>query len=427
MEKIEYSQFGEVLYRTKLANGLTVNLVPKTNYHKTYAILTTNYGAINRTFSINEQGMKTYPAGVAHFLEHKMFDQPGYDAFELFSKYGADCNAFTSYTRTSYLFSTTSHVLECLTGLLDFVQEPYFIKASVEKEKGIIDQEIQMYRDNPGWVLYSSMIGNLYPGTPLTVDIAGSSASIREITTEDLMACYQAFYQPNNMNLFVVGNFEVEQVIDTLNKNQAQKAFPTDLTVTNAAVNYYETKIIPHSSQKMEVQRPKTMIGLKGVKPLPTGRRALAYNFKVEILLELLFGETSQNYLKLYDEAIIDDSFDFEFVLEKDFYFATIYSDTDQPELFIKAITEILQTASISLTDQAEHFELVKKELIGRLINSLNSLESIANNYEGALFDDAVLFDIIPLIEEMNFTDVLAVGQDFIDVQNLSVAQILPK
>ncbi|MHA8138371.1 EF-P 5-aminopentanol modification-associated protein YfmH [Lactobacillaceae bacterium Scapto_B20] len=207
LNKKAYSNYGDNVYSKRLANGLRVVIVPKPEYYRTYAALGVDYGSIDNQFvDPNTDQEVSLPAGIAHFLEHKMFDKDGYDAFDLFTKYGSSANAFTSFTSTNYLFSTTNHVLDNLAILLDFVQEPYFTEAKVEKEKGIIAQEIQMYDDDPGARLFFGSIANLYPNFPLDKDIAGSVDSIQKITADDLKLAYQVFYQPSNMTLKVVGN-----------------------------------------------------------------------------------------------------------------------------------------------------------------------------------------------------------------------------
>lgn len=184
-----YESFNETLYTKVLKNGLKVNILPKKDYERAYGIITTDYGSIDNEFvPYAKNEMQKFPAGIAHFLEHKLFEKENYDAFELFGKYGADSNAFTSFTRTSYLFSASQNIKESLKILLDFVFDPYFSKKSVEKEKGIIGQEIMMYQDEPGWQLYSGILSNLYPQSALSDDIAGTVESISKITVEDLYA-----------------------------------------------------------------------------------------------------------------------------------------------------------------------------------------------------------------------------------------------
>ena len=207
METRTYSEFNQTVYETTLENGLRVRLIPMTGFHKTYAMLTTDFGAVDRSLPDGQP----IPAGMAHFLEHKLFEKADHDAFDLFGALGADANAFTAFTQTSYLYSTTGHFKENLDVLLDFVQTPYFTDQTVQKEIGIISQEIRMYNDNPDSRLYMGMLGNLYPHDPLADDIAGTEESLQKITPELLYAAHAAYYQPEYLTLQLAGNLDPEE------------------------------------------------------------------------------------------------------------------------------------------------------------------------------------------------------------------------
>lgn len=430
MEKIEYQQFGETLYRVTLQNGLQVNLLPKNDFHKTYGVMTANYGSLDNTF-VPAKGTEfvKVPDGIAHFLEHKLFEKEDYDAFELFGKYGAEANAFTSFTKTSYLFSATNNVKKCVEILLDFVQQPYFSEQTVAKEKGIIAEEIKMYDDDPSWRLYFGMIGNLYPNTALSIDIAGSVESIGQITTEDLYTCYQTFYQPQNMSLFLVGNFDIYEILATIEANQAQKQFPAlqEIKRPKLEVDSSGSDIIPYRMLELNVNRPKTMVGIKGLDEVSTTKAGLKYKLAVELLLYLLYSESAPEYLKLYQEGILDDSFGYEFTFERVFHFAVISGDSDQPQALSNAIIEIAENAVGSLSNRQAEFELAQREFIGRYIQAMNSLEAIANRYSANLFEGATVFELVPVIEELTLEDIIAVAKSFIKPEAISVFQILPK
>ena len=226
MEKIEFKQLQEELYHEKLENGLEVYILPKKGFNKTFATFTTKYGSIDNHFvPLGSEEYIKVPDGIAHFLEHKLFEKEDGDVFQQFSKQGASANAFTSFTRTAYLFSSTSNVELNLDTLMDFVQEPYFSEKTVEKEKGIIGQEITMYDDNPDWRLYYGVIQNLYENHPVRIDIAGTVESISHINKDLLYECYGTFYHPSNMLLFVVGPVNVEQTMKQIKDNQNKKQF----------------------------------------------------------------------------------------------------------------------------------------------------------------------------------------------------------
>lgn len=430
MEVSNYPHFGETIYSTRLENGLKVNLLPRADFHKTYGILTTNYGSIDKEFvPLEETELRSFPDGIAHFLEHKLFEKEDHDAFELFGKYGADANAFTSFTKTSYLFSTTHAELECVQILLDFVQTPYFTPKTVEKEKGIIGQEIKMYDDDPNWRLYFGIIGNLYPKNPLSIDIAGTVDSIAKITEEDLYTCYKTFYRPENMDLFIVGRFDLDEMLQTIKENQAQKKFPVEGAIKRQTLEQDpEGKdIIPYRMTELDVQRPKTIVGIKGLDEVPAGRAGLLYKLKVELLLYLLYSESSDKYLELYDAGILDDSFGYDFTLERGFHFASISGDTTRPQELSNAIIDIAEHATELLVGKEKEFALAKKEMIGRTIQAMNSLESIANRYEADLFENATLFDMVTLLEQIQFEDLTVIAKQFLRSEAISVYQILPK
>src|SRR3954467_6569651 len=226
MEKISFDQLQEELYHEKLANGLNVYILPKSGFNKSFATFTTNYGSIDNHFvPLGSEEYIKVPDGIAHFLEHKLFEKEDGDVFQQFSRQGASANAFTSFTRTAYLFSSTSDVEKNLETLVDFVQSPYFSEKTVEKEKGIIGQEITMYDDNPDWRLYFGLIQNLYQNHPVKIDIAGTIESISHISKDLLYECYNTFYHPSNMLLFVVGPVDVQKIMEQIKENQKKKNF----------------------------------------------------------------------------------------------------------------------------------------------------------------------------------------------------------
>ena len=219
-----YEKIGERLFTDILPNGLTVYYLPKADYNRTYGLFTTNFGSLDTSFvPLGESEFQTFPEGIAHFLEHKLFEKENEDAFARFGELGADANAFTNAYQTSYLFSTTQNLIPALTHLLDFVQTPYFSKQTVEKEQGIIGQEIQMYDDDPNWALYMGLLNTLYPDSSIAKDIAGTRETIATITPELLYAIHSAFYQPTQLTLHIVGHFNPEEILAVVKDNQFKK------------------------------------------------------------------------------------------------------------------------------------------------------------------------------------------------------------
>jgi predicted Zn-dependent peptidase len=429
MIKKEYPQINEVLYTEVLENGLTVYLLPKKDYNKTYGLFTTNYGSIDNEFvPIGQEDFVKVPDGIAHFLEHKMFEKEDGDVFQQFGRQGASANAFTSFTKTSYLFSTTDQVRLNLETLLDFVQAPYFTKETVEKEKGIIGQEIQMYLDDSNWRLFFGILGNLYPKHPLHIDIAGTVESIDEITAEDLYTCYNTFYHPSNMTLFVVGKMDPEEMMSFIRENQAAKKFAKAVPVKRHFPQETATDIVKESSLEMPISRSKVIVGLKGLDEVPTdGKALLNYKLTANLLFQLLFGNTSQNYLTLYNEGLLDDSFGYEFSLDRSFHFADFGGDSDDPEQLAERIEEILLTVDKSSELTEENLSLLKKKMIGKYFQSLNSLEYIANQFSQSLYGETTLFDTPEVIESIQLSDVKKLAEEFITQAGLSRFYMRPK
>ncbi|MHC5372961.1 EF-P 5-aminopentanol modification-associated protein YfmH [Enterococcus sp. LJL120] len=427
MNKQYYQQINETLYEETLANGLKVFLLPKNDYHKIYGLFTTNYGSIDNEFvPLGQEDFVHVPDGIAHFLEHKMFEKEDGDVFQKFGQQGASANAFTSFTKTSYLFSTTDKLELNLGTLLDFVQAPYFTEATVEKEKGIIGQEIQMYDDDPNWRLFFGILGNLYPNHPLHIDIAGTVDSIAEITAEDLYTCYHTFYHPSNMTLFVVGNFEPEALMTFIRNNQDSKEFAPAKEIARHFPEE-DGAVIKEGKIQMAVSRPKAVMGIKGLDQLPTdGRALLKYRNAANFFLQLLLGNTSQNYLQLYNEGLLDDSFGYEFNLDRGFHFLDVSSDTDHPEELLNRVTEIFENFATDGEMTEENLALLKKKMLGKYFQSLNSLEYIANQFSQNLFEGITLFDVPKVIQEITLVDVLAVGKALLEKGAVSRFYIYP-
>ncbi|HII3992657.1 TPA: EF-P 5-aminopentanol modification-associated protein YfmH [Enterococcus faecium 1,230,933] len=428
MNKTEYEQINETLYHEVLPNGLTVYLLPKNDYHKTYGLFSTNYGSIDNEFiPYGEKEKVKVPDGIAHFLEHKLFEKEDGDVFQLFGKQGASANAFTSFTKTSYLFSTTDQVEKNLTTLIDFVQAPYFTEETVNKEKGIIGQEIQMYEDDPNWRMFFGILNNLYPTHPLHIDIAGTVESIDKITAQDLYTCHRTFYQPSNMVLFVVGKMEPEKLMKLIRENQEAKNFPPKQEI----VRYFpeNTKeIIKQSALEAAITRDKFVLGIKGLDTLPQeGTELLRYKTAINLLFQMILGNTSRNYLAMYNQGIIDDSFGFEFSLDREFHFADFSGDTDEPEKAAEKVKEIILGFADDPEVSETNLDLLKKKMLGQYFQSLNSIEYIANQFTQSLFGDRTLFDLPEIIDSIQMKDVLAAGEAFISEEAFSEFYMRPK
>ncbi|MCR5461792.1 MAG: insulinase family protein [bacterium] len=413
MTKFEYSDINETLYYEKLDNGLSVYIVPKSDYDKTFGIFTTEYGGLdNRFIPYGKNEFVEYPKGIAHFLEHKLFEmEDGIDASTYLLKYGASSNAFTSFDRTSYLFSTTSHVKECTMYLLDFVQSPYFTKENIKKECGIIEQEIKMYLDEPESRLFWGTLKNLYKNNYVSTDLVGTVESINKITKEMLYSCYETFYHPSNMNLFIIGNVDLS-LIDDIKENQSKKNFKEIKEIKREYATDDFCDYIKESSIKMDVLIPKVSLGLRFKKIYENFQMQ---DIKMSILTAILFGESSSLRMDLMEKGLINDTFSNYSDFNKSASYLMIQGDSAKPdELFNILKKFILDIPNKAITD--EEFECAKRALIGQFIYILNSLESTAQNFSSCLFSGNNLYTIINDIKNMKKTDLDEIKNMFKEV-----------
>ncbi len=427
MEKQTFEQLQEELYVEEMDNGLSVYILPKPGFNKTYATFTTKYGSIDNHFKApGAQEYSRVPDGIAHFLEHKLFEKEDGDVFQQFSRQGAAANAFTSFTRTAYLFSSTSDVEENLETLIDFVQEPYFSDQSVEKEKGIIGQEIMMYDDNADWRLYFGIIENLYHNHPVKIDIAGTVESIAGITKELLYECYNAFYHPSNMLLFITGPEDPESIMKLVRDNQAKKEFKKRAEISRKFDEEPSTAAIKERSIQMHVQSPKCVVGIKAADTEMEGIELLKRELSIGLFLECTFGKSSQYYENLFESGLIDNSFFYDYTQEYGFGFGMIGGDTREPDRLAEEIKSILFEVKEGKYLTEEKLDAVRKKRIGSFLRSLNSLESIANQFTRYAFNQMELFDVVSVLEELTAADIQDAVNHLIEEERLSVFQVLP-
>lgn len=412
MEIIDYPNYNERLFVSKLSNGLTVYMQPKKGFNKTTAVLGVNYGSIDSQFILNGQKV-VQPAGIAHFLEHKMFDKKDYDVFELFNKTGARSNAFTSFTKTNYLFSTAESVKENLDILLDFVQIPYFTTVKVEREKGIIDQEINMYQNDPDNQAYFETIASLYPDSVLANDIAGTVQTVGSITLADVELAYKTFYRPENMTLFITGRLDPQETLGWIEANQADKPSPEPISLQRLENFERQDQPTIHHRQ-MNVARPKVTLGLRGTDPVPTGRAGLKYEIALSVMFDLFLSENSVEYDKLYHDEIIDDSFSWEFENERGFHFAVISCDTSEPTILIDRLKAIIKKIPEALPSRKAEFQLQKNELFGNYVEMMDSEEAISGQFDGFIGEPVTIYDEVEILKSLTLADVQAISSDFL-------------
>nr|MDH3154563.1 pitrilysin family protein [Bacillus licheniformis] len=423
---IEFEQLKETLYYEKMPGGLDVYVLPKEGFNKTYAVFTTKYGSIDNQFvPLGKDEMVRVPDGIAHFLEHKLFEKEDGDVFQQFSRQGASANAFTSFTRTAYLFSSTSNVEENLETLVDFVQDPYFTEKTVEKEKGIIGQEINMYDDNPDWRLFFGLIENMYQEHPVRIDIAGTIESISHITKDLLYECYETFYHPSNILLFVVGPVDPEAIIRQVRENQQKKPYTDQPEIVRKEVKEPGAVFKKEQEIKMNVQSSKCLVGLKSAHPMNTGEALLKHELTINLILECLFGKSSSDYERIYEKGYIDETFSYDYTEEHGFGFVSVGGDTPEPDKLAEELKQVLFKAKETIT--AEKLELARKKKIGNFLKSMNSPEYIANQFTRYAFLETSLFDIVTVLESITLDDVHRVIEEEVEEDRITVCKVVPK
>ncbi|AQR76658.1 pitrilysin family protein [Paenibacillus larvae] len=401
MKQIPYPHLQETLYTEKMPGGLQVFILPKAGFKKTYATFTTRYGSVDNHFQVEGREEIRVPDGIAHFLEHKMFEEPTGDIFSNFANKGASANAFTSFDRTTYLFTATEHIEDNLTTLIDFVQHPYFTDENVEKEKGIIGQEIQMYRDNPDWRSYYGLIEAMYSKHPIRIDIAGTVESISKITKGTLYECYNTFYHPSNMILFVVGGINPESIMELIRSNQAAKTFEPQGMIRR----YFEQEPYEIQEKKrvivLPVSLPKCLFGIKEMAPGVKGRELLVQELTTKLVLDYLFSSSSDLYQQLYDEGLISDSFGYEYNSTAEYAFSMVGGDTRDPGKLLDRIKEEVNKVIEKGLDE-KIFERTRKKKIGNFLRMLNSPEAIANEFTKYRMKQIDLFDFLEVYKQIS-------------------------
>lgn len=420
MQSTYYEQIDETVYETELNNGLKLFVIPKTGFQKTFVTYTTQFGSLDRKFKPHgSEDYVTVPDGVAHFLEHKLFENEEEDLFTAFAEDNAQVNAFTSFDRTSYLFSATDNVERNIKRLLTMVETPYFTEASVNKEKGIIAEEIKMYQEQPGYKLMFNTLRAMYESHPIRVDIAGSVESIYDITKEDLYLCYETFYHPSNMVLFVVGDVDVDHIYNVVADHENQRDKTNQSQIVRDPLTEQDSVRENIITEKMKLQSPRIMLGFKNTPLVDVPDKLLVKkDLEMTLFFELLFGEETDFYQMLLNEELIDETFGYQFVLEPTYSFSMITSATQQPDKLKKLLLDELEAKQGNLTD-AEAFNLLKKQFIGEFISGLNSPEYIANQYTKLYFEGVSLFDLLDIVESITLESVNETAQTCLNLSQI--------
>ena len=415
-----YPAVKETLYQAKLENGLTVSLLPKNDFNEVYGVVTVYVGSVDTEFTARDRKKKTYPKGIAHFLEHKLFERENSeDIMAAFTKLGADSNAFTSFTNTSYLFSTSDNVADCLDLLDELVTSFNITEESVEREKDIIQQEREMYQDDPDSCLFFKTLANLYPETPLASDIVGTEDSIEDISLEDLRDNFDEFYTPVNSQIFLVGNFDLELI-----QNYFLQKDVGGCIVQNPKEPIALHPVKKVESIRMDVASPKLAIGVRTNSDMGH-QDCYRYSVLLRALFTMMFGWTSKRFQSLYETGKLDSSLSLEVEINRRFNFLMLTMDTKEPVAISHQFRKAIQNFATDSDVSEEHLDLIKSEIYGEFIHSMNSLEFIATQYQSHS-DETTLFDLPKIIQEMTLDDVLEVGHHFIDNSEIVEFTIFP-
>lgn len=424
IKTIEYKEINETVHVYEHKSGLKAFVIPKKGYSKKYATFATHYGSINNEFIIPGQTEITrVPDGIAHFLEHKLFEQKDGSVMNKFSALGSNPNAYTGFDQTVYLFSCTDRFNENFKLLLDFVQNPYITEESVENEKGIIGQEINMKADEPEWRSFFNLLDAFYKNNPVKIDIAGTKESISKINKDILYTCYNTFYHPSNMIVLVVGDVDPEAVFNQLETSiivkekhqEIKRIFPEEITTVNKA--YVE--------QKLVVSTPLVQMGFKDNNLKSQGLDSIKREIAVKLLLELIMGRSSRLYNQMYNEGIINNTFDFDYMIEEQYAFSTFGGETDQPEKVKDMILQELEGINRTGLDEAA-YERIKRAMIGKFVKSLNSVERISHAFISVYFKGVILFDYFDVYDKITFEYIKEVYTEHFKVDNLATSVIRP-
>jgi len=412
----------ETLYTKMHPSGLKIYFIPKKDYSMKYAFFATEYGSIYNEFTNSETGLKSsMPLGIAHFLEHKIFEESEGNIFEQFAKLGANVNAYTNFMSTAYMFSTVDHFYDALGLLMNFVQKPHLTDENVEKEKGIIAQEIKMYDDNPDWKVYFNTLSALYNDHPMKHDIAGTVESVYATTREDLDKCYSSFYTPDNMVVFVIGDLKPEEVFACVESNLSEDFLSRKKVDVIELPEEKDPVAKREVIQKMEVPLPLFNIGFKDTDIPSDWKKRLKKALAIKISLDMGFGRGTKFYEGLYDEGLINFAFSGDNSYGRTFCHTMLGGESDKPKEVIDRIVNEIKEIKNQGFDQAV-FNRIKKKTIGRYLSSFNSIQYIANSFVAHHMKGIDLFEYLEVLKEIDLAYIEEVFNAHFDEDNYTVS-----
>lgn len=400
-----------------------IRALVNTQFNQTYAIAMVDFGSLDTFADI--------PAGAAHFLEHKLFAKPGYDSSQRFAQFGADANAFTSYTKTAFLFKTIGHVSENLTTLLDLISHPYFTPQNVAREQEIIAQEIQMYADMPDWILEQTTLNNLFPDDPIAQDIAGSISSIKQITPATLQTIYQKYYNPANLRLYLAGNVDVKQVQDCiLNLAQQNTSLQQLVQRQGASPIRMQPQLNAVKNQQIihfKAQRPHLMIGLRvDTADFDLTTMILLQNH-LDLLLELIFGDMSEFHQNLSNDGLLDDSFGYNVIVERQYAFILISGETQHPQELAAQIEEYLFHDGFRQELTADNMAIIRRDSIGSYLFAQDYLENLATEAAELDFYGVEINQVPQLLSQVQVQDLISLATKVLQPHNFTKTILYPE
>ena len=392
MQIIENDKIKEKLYIEKLDNGLTIMVIPKSNTQKKYIIFGTKYGSVDNKFIVpGEENVTEVPNGIAHFLEHKMFEQEnGINSLDTLTSLGVSANAYTTNDHTAYLFESTSNFYEALDEFMDYIQHPYFTDENVKKEQGIIGQEIAMYDDYPEWKVYLNSMKAMYSINPVNIDITGTKESISKITKEILYKCYNTFYHPSNMAMVICGDFEPKEIIEQIQKRLVKKEEHEE--IKRIYEKEPENIVQKEIEEKMEVSMPMFVIGYKDKKE--ENENIVKKHIAIEIILNILIGKSSTLYKELYKEGLLISEPTLEYEFSNTYAHVIITGNSINPKEVLKRLRKRIQE-KIEQGIEQEEFERIKKTIYGDYVKEYNEIGDIARMFLADFFKGINSFEYI--------------------------------
>ena len=422
-DRFENKTLGECYYKAIHSSGLTVVVYPK-NLSTAYVMFSTRYGSLQRTFRIEGEEFITVPDGVAHFLEHKLFEEEdGSDAFAKFAPLGASANAFTSHELTSYLFSTTDRLEDALSVLLEFVTHPHFTEENVKKEQGIIAQEIGMCEDDPNNRLYYSLLKGLYRDHNVRVDIAGTVDTIAKITPDILYRCYHTFYRPSNMVLTVCGNITAEAVMEIVDRSLPEKTdtrkIECEAPIEQAAIHS------PYTELYMSVATPLFAFGIKDLTVFKTPEDKVRYGILAEMLGKCYFSRSSAYYNALYDEGLVVKDIAYSFDMLESGAYLILSGESEKPKELFERTKGLLQNISENLPS-CDDFMRIKRVMYANYIRTFDSTESIAFALTEGFIQGHELFSVGDIISSVTYEEFTSFACTFFEGKEFSLSVVYP-